>query len=213
MSGNRLAELENLKAERSRIESDIEKTTALVAQKDSELECAKQRVAGEDCDTFLDDVGQVISTTGTVTSEMVSRVTDAAGKGLSTAGQAAGRVVSSVTEATNRAFSKMSLGVLDRFKAIVDSAEEMVSGMVNILVLVVIENIVLPIIFLAIALKGSVPIARGVMRISTSIREGYAGGAVSPGSSAPGSNELTRTNGKVRSVHTESAMTAQTQDY
>ena len=89
---NRLAELENLKAERSRIESDIEKTTALVAQKDSELECAKQRVAGEDCDTFLDDVGQVISTTGTMTSEMVSRATNAAGKGLSTAGQAAGRV-------------------------------------------------------------------------------------------------------------------------
>lgn len=168
---NRLAELENLKEERRRIDSDIEKTTGLVAQKDSELECAKQRVAGEDCDTFLDDVGQVISTTGAVTSEMVSRATDAAGKGLSTAGQAAGRVVSSVTEATNRAFSKMSLGVLDRFKAIVDGAEEMVTGMVNILILVVIENIVLPIIFLAIAVKASVPIARGVMRISTSIKE------------------------------------------
>ena len=118
------------------------------------MECAKQRVVGEDCDTFLDDVGQVISTTGTVTSEMVSRATDVAGKGLSTAGQAAGRVVSSVTEATNRAFSKMSLGVLDRFKAIVDGAEEMVTGMVNILILVVIENIVLPIIFLAIRGKG-----------------------------------------------------------
>ena len=167
----RLAEMGDLKADRKQIESDIEKTTALVAQKDSELECAKRRVVGEDCDTFLDDVGQVISTTGTVTNEMVSRATDAAGKGLSTAGQAAGRVVSSVTEATNRAFSKMSLGVLDRFKAIVDGAEDMVTGMVNILILVVIENIALPIIFLAIALKGSVPIARGLIRISTSIGE------------------------------------------
>ena len=167
----RLAELENLKANRKQIERDIEKTTALVSQKDSELECAKRRVVGEDCDTFLEDVGQVISTTGTVTSEMVSRATDTASKGLSTAGRAAGRVVISVADATNRAFSKMSLGVLDRFKAIVDGAEDMMTRMVNILVLVVIENIVLPIIFLAIALKGSVPIARGVMRISTSIGE------------------------------------------
>ena len=131
----------------------------------------ERRAVGEDCDTFLDDVGNVISTTGTVTSEMVSRATDAAGKGLSSAGEVAGRVVSSVTEATNRAFSKMSLGVLDRFKAVVDGAEDMVTGMVNILILVVIENIVLPLIFLAIALKGSVPIARGLMRVSTSIGE------------------------------------------
>ena len=160
----RLVELEELKVVRKQTESDIKKTTALVAQMDSELECAERRVDGEDCDTILDDVGQVISTTGTVTNEMVSRATDAAG-------QAAGRVISSVTEATNRAFSKMSLGVLDRFKAIVDGAEDMVTGMVNILILVVIENIALPIIFLAIALKGSVPIARGLIRISTSIGE------------------------------------------
>ena len=164
---NRLEELEGFKAKRRQIEGDIEKITALVAQKDSELECAKQRVVGEDCDTFLDDVGQVITTTGTVTSEMVSRATDAAGNGLLTAS----RVVSSVTEATTRALSRMSLSVLDRFKAIVDGAQGMVTGMVNTLILVVIENIVLPIIFLAIALKGSVPVARGVMRISTSIRE------------------------------------------
>ena len=157
---NRLAELEILKEERKQIESDIEKTTALIVQKESELECAEQRVAGEDCNTFLDDVGQIVSHT-----------TDTAGKGLASAGRVAGQVATSVTEATSRAFSKMSRGVLDRFKAIVDAAADMVTGMVNILILVVIENIVLPIIFLAIAVKGSVPIARGVMRISTSIGE------------------------------------------
>ena len=157
---NRLAELEILKEERKQIESNIEKTTALVVQKESELECAEQRVAGETCNTFLDDVGQIVSDT-----------TDTAGRGLASAGRAAGQVVISVAEATSQAFSKMSRGVLDRFKAIVDAAPAMVTGMVNILILVVIENIVLPIIFLAIAVKGSVPIARGVMRISTSIRE------------------------------------------
>ena len=47
----------------------------------------------------------------------------------------------------------------------------MVERMAYMLILVVIENIVLPIIFLAIALKGSVPVTRGVMRTSTSIGE------------------------------------------
>lgn len=65
----------------------------------------------------------------------------------------------------------MTRGVLDRFTEIVGAAQDMVERMASILILVVIENIVLPIIFLAIALKGSVPIARGVMRVSTSMRE------------------------------------------
>ena len=47
----------------------------------------------------------------------------------------------------------------------------MVERMALILVLVVIENIILPIIFLAIALKAIVPTARGLMRITTTIRE------------------------------------------
>lgn len=164
-------DLEKLREERRQIESSIEEAKEHIERKDSQLECAERRVAGKDCDTLLDDVGKVIVTTGTATTEMVSSATDAAGKGLSTAGQAAGRVVSSVTEATSRAFSKMGRGVLDGFKAIVDGAQEMVERMANILILVIIENIVLPIAFLAIAVKGSVPIARSVMRISTSIRE------------------------------------------
>ena len=65
----------------------------------------------------------------------------------------------------------MTLGVLDRFGELVGAAQDMVERMATMLILVVIENIVLPIIFLAIALKGSVPIARGVMRVSTSVRE------------------------------------------
>lgn len=65
----------------------------------------------------------------------------------------------------------MTRGVLDRFTEIVGAAQDMVERMASILILVVIENIILPIIFLAIAAKASVPIARGVMQISTSIRE------------------------------------------
>ncbi|MCY4469983.1 MAG: hypothetical protein OXC08_14815, partial [Thiotrichales bacterium] len=52
-----------------------------------------------------------------------------------------------------------------------DDAKDIVTRLALILVLLAIENIVLPIIFLAIALKASVPIASGLMKISTSITE------------------------------------------
>ena len=167
----RLVELEKFKAERRQIDSEIEENRRLIARNESELECAERRVAGEDCNTIVDDVRQMMSETGTAASDMVSSATDAAGKGLSSAGQAAGRVVSSVTATTSRAFSKMSRGVLDGFNAITDAAPDMVTRMAHVLILVIIENIVLPIIFLAIVLKGSVPIARGLMRITTTISD------------------------------------------
>ena len=119
----RLAELVKFSAERGQIETRIEETGELIDQNESALECAEERVEGEECITFIEQI------------------------------------------------KVMTLGVMDRFKEIVGAAQDMVGRMTNILILVVIENIVLPIIFLAIAVKGSVPIARGVMRISTSMRE------------------------------------------
>ena len=119
----RLVELLKFKAEFGQIEKKIEEIREPIAQNKSELECAEQRVAGEDCITFIDQM------------------------------------------------KMMTRGVLDRFKEIVGAAQDMVERMANILILVIIENIVLPIVFLAIALKGSVPIARGLMRINTSINE------------------------------------------
>ena len=166
-----LAELKKFKAERRQTENEIEENKKAMDRNETELECAERLVAGEDCNTIADDVRQLMSETGTAASDIVSSAMDAAGKGLSSAGQAAGRVVSSVTEATSRAFSKMSRGVLDGFKATVNGATDMVTRMAQVLILVVIENIVLPIIFLAIALKCSVPLARGLMRISTTIQE------------------------------------------
>ncbi len=167
----RLSELEALKAERRQVDRKIEKSKDLIDRNESDLECAERFVAGKDCDTISENLRQWASEKGTAATAIVSKATLAAGKGLSTAGQAAGRMVSSVTESTTRAFSKMSLGVLDGFKAIVDDANDMVTRMAQILVLIVIENVVLPIIFLAIALKGSVPVARGLMRVSTTMSE------------------------------------------
>ena len=112
---------------------------------------------------------------------MFDRVTDKAGdymsrtagavEKLSDVGEAAGRMVSSVTERA-KALSRTSRVVLDKLKSITaDDVTDMVTRLALMLVLVVIENIVLPIIFLAIALKASVPIASGLMRISTTINE------------------------------------------
>lgn len=156
----RLTELTQLEAEHRQIESQIEGNRKLIDRNESELECAERRAVGEDCNTILDDGRQLMSETWTATSGMASRATEAAGK-----------MVSSATEATKRTLSRMSRGVWDRLKGIADGATDMVKRLTQLLVLKVIENIVLPIIFLAIALKASVPIARGLMRISTTMNE------------------------------------------
>ena len=147
---NRLAELERFKAERRQIEGEIEENRKLIKRNESDMECAERRVDGKDCDsdTIVDGIRQL----GTTTGDIISRTTEAAGKKLSGAGQA---------------FRDM----LDRFKTLVDDTKDMVERMFPLLILKVIENIVLPIIFLAIALKVSVPIARSLMKVSTTIKE------------------------------------------
>ena len=130
-----LAELEELKTKRARIEGDIEENKKRIERNESELECAEQLAAGEeDCDTFFDDVRQM---------------------GESAIGM----------------FSGMGRRVLDGLAAVVDMAKDMVRKLVLLLILVLIENVLLPIIFLAIMLKASVPITRGLTRISASMNE------------------------------------------
>ena len=158
----RLVELAALRAERGQIESKIGEQKKLIERNKSEKECAEQRVAGKDC------VGLIERATDKAGDYMAR--TAGAVKKLSDVGEAAGRMVSSVTERA-RALSRTSRVVLDKLKSIADDAQDIVTRLALILVLRVIENIVLPIIFLAIALKGSVPLASGLMKISTSITE------------------------------------------
>ncbi len=132
--GMRLAELKELEAERGRIEGDIEENKNLIDRNESELKCAEQLAAGEDCDSFFDNVRQM---------------------GASAVGM----------------FSGMGRWVLDGLAAVKDMAKDMARKMARLLILVVIENILLPILFLAIALKASVPMTRGLTRISASMNE------------------------------------------
>lgn len=158
----RLVELAALRAERGQIESEIEEQVKLIERNESEMECAERRVAGKDC------VGLIERATDKA-GDYMARTAGAVEK-LSDVGEAAGRMVSSVTERA-KALSRTSRVVLDKLKSIADDAKDMVTRLALILVLLVIENIVLPIIFLAIALKGCVPIASGLMKLSTSITE------------------------------------------
>ena len=68
-------------------------------------------------------------------------------------------------------FSGMGRRVLDGLAAVGDMAKDMVRRLALLLILVLIENVLLPIIFLAIMLKASVPITRGLMGISASMSE------------------------------------------
>ena len=158
----RLVELAALRAQRGQIESEIEEQGMLIEQNQSEIECAELRVDGKDCVTWIER-------TTDKAGDYMARTAGAVEK-LSDVGEAAGRMVSSVTERA-KALSRTSRVVLDKLKSIADDAKDMVTRLALILVLLVIENIVLPIIFLAIALKASVPIASGLMKISTSITE------------------------------------------
>ena len=158
----RLVELAALRADSGQIESEIEEQEMLIKRNKSEIECAELRLEGKDC------VGLFERATDKA-GDYMARTTGAVEK-LSDVGAAAGRIVSSVTERA-KALSRTSRVVLDKLKSITDDAKDMVTRLALILVLLVIENIVLPVIFLAIALKASVPIASGLMRISTSTNQ------------------------------------------
>ena len=156
----RLVELAALRAERGQIESEIEEQEKLIERNESEMDCAERRVSGKDC------VGLIERATDKA-GDYMARTAGAVEK-LSDVGEAARRMVSSVTERA-KALSRTSRVVLDKLKSI--DAKDMVTRLALILVLLVIENIVLPIIFLTIFLKASVPIARGLMRTTATIRE------------------------------------------
>ena len=148
----RLTELAALRPQLGQIESEIEEQEKLIERNLSEIECAELRVHGKDCVGFIE------------------RTAAGSFEKLSDVGEAAGRMVSSVTEGAG-ALVGTGRVVLDKIKSIADDAKDMVTRLAQMLVLVIIQNIVLPIIFLAIALKAIVPITSGLMRISTSISE------------------------------------------
>ena len=68
-------------------------------------------------------------------------------------------------------FSRIPRLALGGLVAVKDMAKDMVKRLALLLILVLIENVLLPIIFLAIMLKASVPITRGLTRISASMNE------------------------------------------
>ena len=84
------------------------------------------------------------------------------------------RMVSTVTGAVDRMLPDISMPGLSQITDLRERAVEYVQGLTELLVLIAIKNIVLPLVFLAIAVKGTVPIAKWLMRMSTTDRESRA---------------------------------------
>ena len=152
----RLTELAALRPQLGKIESEIEEQEKLIERNLSEIECAENRVDGKDCAGLIELAKERAG-------ESLEKVLDF--------GEAAGSTVSSFTESVMALPSKASRFAMDKIKSITEIAKDMVMRLFQTLILLIIENIVLPIIFLAIALKAIVPITSGLMRISTSISE------------------------------------------
>ena len=164
-------EMTAVRAKREELRRGIETTEARIEQTENDLECIDRLIAGKDCDSLLDDASQVVSSAGKATSEALSNVTGAASQALSSAGEVTTRTLSTVTDATSQLVSKISVVGFSRITGLVEKANDMVTSMTRLMVVVIVENIVLPVVFLMIALKGSLPIARGVARMTSTLRQ------------------------------------------
>ena len=78
---------------------------------------------------------------------------------------------STVTNAADQVLPDVSMPSLAQITDLRDRAVEFVQGLTELLVLIAIKNIVLPLVFLAIAVKGTVPIAKWLMRLSTATHQ------------------------------------------
>ena len=82
------------------------------------------------------------------------------------------RLLSTVTDVIERMLPDVNMPGLSQITDLRDRAVEFVQRLTELLVLVAIKNIVLPLVFLAIAVKGTLPIAKWLIRMSeTNCRE------------------------------------------
>lgn len=128
----RAEELASAKEEREEIRRKIENIKEQIDQNKERIACIDRLIAGEDCDSLLDDMKQMFSQGVKVTSQ---------------------------------AWSKVSMARFASISEIVEKTKDMVTSMTKLLVVIVVENIILPIVFLMIAVKCSVPIARAVSTV------------------------------------------------
>jgi cell division protein FtsB len=82
------------------------------------------------------------------------------------------RLLSTVTDVIERMLPDVNMPGLSQITDLRDRAVEFVQRLTELLVLVAIKNIVLPLVFLAIAVKGTLPIVKWLIRMSeTNCRE------------------------------------------
>ena len=133
--------------EMKRIEKQIDGVGEQIGDIEERIECVDRRMGGEACETSLS--GMILASTG----EMVERVggmVKSANEKLS----AVGKRLSSVQESLSRA----GKSIMDSISTLVKNAPQMMSDLIKLMVLITLEHLVLPIVFLVIALKYSLPV-------------------------------------------------------
>ena len=80
------------------------------------------------------------------------------------------RLLTTITDAVDRMLPDVNMPGLSRITDLRDRSVEFVQRLTGLLVLVAIKNIVLPLVFLAIAVKGTLPIAKWLIRMSETHR-------------------------------------------
>ncbi len=77
---------------------------------------------------------------------------------------------SSIGDATAQMWDKMSMAKFPSISGTIEKASDMVTIMTKLLVAIVVENVILPIVFLMIVVKCSVPIAKYSGRLSSTLK-------------------------------------------
>ena len=78
---------------------------------------------------------------------------------------------SSIGDAAAQVWDKMSMAEFPSISGIIEKTSDMVTSMTKLLVAIVVENVILPIVFLMIAVKCSVPIAKYSVRLSSTLKQ------------------------------------------
>ena len=126
--------------EMKRIEKQIDGVGEQIGDIEERIECVDRRMGGEACETSLP--GMILASTG----EMVERV---------------GGMVESANEklsAVGKRLSRAGKSIKDSISTLVKNAPQMMSDLIKLMVLITLEHLVLPIVFLVIALKYSLPV-------------------------------------------------------
>ena len=159
-------ELVSAMEKQEEIEIEAASIRKLIEERQEVIACIDRKLDGESCDSFLDrlsDPKKAWEDTSRVWEDTTSQIWEDTGK---------------VWEETSKAWEETSKAWEDKWWSnpskiweIVDLARAAAENMVMLLVVIVIKNIVIPLVFLMIVLKCSLPMVGYCMRLIPNMKQ------------------------------------------